>query len=46
MRTVWSYLAILEQETGGRSTTRSLDRARDLDEVTAGYAGTSSLLSP
>jgi hypothetical protein len=42
MQIVWSYLAILEQETGweiyDNQLGRSLDRGRDLDEVTGWYA--------
>jgi hypothetical protein len=48
MQIAWSYLSILEQETGwevyDRQLGRSLDRARDLDEVTAGYAKMSAWL--
>lgn len=42
MQIVWAYLAILEQETGweayDRQLDRSLDLARDLDEVVGCYA--------
>jgi len=48
MRIVWSYLAILEQETGwevyDRQLGRSLDRAHDLDEVSGGHADMSARL--
>jgi hypothetical protein len=48
MRIVWSYLAILTQETGWEvydwQLGRSLDRAHDLDEVTAAYTGASARL--
>jgi hypothetical protein len=49
MELVWSYLAILGQETGWETYDpqlgRSLDRARDLDAVSGGHAGTSAWLS-
>src|SRR5262252_7021466 len=42
MELVWSYLAILEQETGWEiydpQLGRSLDQARDLDAVSGGHA--------
>jgi len=45
----WSYLAILEQETGWEiydpQLGRSLDQARDLDAVSGGLADTSAWLS-
>jgi hypothetical protein len=48
MRIVWSYLAILEEETGWEiydgQLGRSLDRGHDLDEVTGWYAELSSRL--
>jgi hypothetical protein len=46
MELVWSYLAILEQETGWETYDpqlgRSLDRARDLDAVSGGHADMSA----
>jgi len=49
MELVWSYLAILEQETGweiyDRQLGRSLDRARDLDAVSGGHGDMSAWLS-
>jgi hypothetical protein len=48
MELVWSYLAILEQESGWETYDpqlgRSLDRARDLEEVSGGYADMSARL--
>jgi hypothetical protein len=48
MEIVWSYLAVLEQETGwetyDRQLGRTLDRAHDLDEVTGGHADMSARL--
>jgi hypothetical protein len=48
MELVWSYLAILEQETGWETYDpqlgRSLDRARDLDAVSGGHADMSARL--
>src|SRR6201985_420781 len=42
MQIVWTYLAILEQETGWEvydgQLGRSLNRSQDLDEVTGWYA--------
>ncbi len=42
MQIVWTYLVILEQETGwevyGEQLDRSLNRSQDLDEVTGWYA--------
>src|SRR5215813_12582472 len=49
MDLVWSYLAILEQETGWEiydpQLGRRLDRARDLDAVSGGHADMSACLS-
>ena len=49
MELVWSYLAILEQETGWETYDpqlgRSLDRACDLDAVSGIQADTSARLS-
>ena len=49
MELVWSYLAILEQETGWETYDpqlgRTLDRARDLDAVSGGHADMSTWLS-
>jgi hypothetical protein len=48
MRIVWSYLAILEEETGWEiydgQLGRSLDRGHDLDEVAGWYAELSARL--
>lgn len=48
MELVWSYLAILEQETGWETYDpqlgRSLDRARDLEAVSDGHADMSARL--
>jgi hypothetical protein len=48
MQIAWSYLAILEQETGWEiydpQLGRNLDRVHDLDEVTTGYADMSARL--
>jgi len=48
MELVWSYLAILEQETGWETYDpqlgRGLDRARDLDAVSGGHADMSARL--
>jgi hypothetical protein len=48
MELVWSYLAILEQEsewdTYDPQPGRSLDRARDLEVVSGGYADMSARL--
>jgi hypothetical protein len=48
MELVWSYLAILEQESGWDTYDpqlgRSLDRARDLEVVSGGYADMSARL--
>jgi hypothetical protein len=49
MELAWSYLAILEQETGWEiydpQLGRSLDRARDLDAVSGGHGDMSAWLS-
>ena len=49
MELVWSYLAILEHETGWETYDpqlgRSLDRTRDLDAVSGGHADASTRLS-
>jgi hypothetical protein len=49
MQIAWSYLAILEQETGweiyDRQLGHSLDRSRDLDEVVGLYADSTARLS-
>jgi hypothetical protein len=48
MQIVWSYLAILEQETGWETYDpqlgRTLDRMRDLDDVTGSHADMSARL--
>jgi hypothetical protein len=48
MQVVWSYLAIVEQERGWETYDpqlgRTLDRMRDLDDVTGGHADMSARL--